>query len=423
MSNSDSNSHSNSHPSPHVALRRFRIVNWVEERVGGGIALAQALREASARPWPDEQSGDFYAARTIEDWWYAFRKGGFEALCPRPRRDAGRSRTITDDMGKRLLEFVEKYPAMAVKVWWHGAQVQGEALPPLSTVYRYLRQHGYDRKGLRRGKLQTGPTKAFEAARVNDLWMVDFSPGPKIRTAAGALLATQLCVIIDDRSRLIAFAFYDVKADTETFLHALKEAVVRRGVPVKLYTDQGKPFVGHHARIVCANLNIRLLHARPYHAWSKGKVERLIRTIQQQFEASLRLEGQSAGSLEALNTKLWHWVETRYHQTKHSATEETPLERYRQAIGTLRPLPADLHLDSLFYTRTLRTVRKDGTVILGKTLFEVPLHLRGLRVELRYDPFAMDPVEVWHDQRCAGLARRVNRVLNSEINPTDHYAH
>jgi|GEM_PF-792710 len=37
--------------------------------------------------------------------------------------------------------------------------------------------------------------------------------------------------------------------------------------------DQGQPFVNHHARIVCANLGIRLLHANPYHAWSKGKVE------------------------------------------------------------------------------------------------------------------------------------------------------
>jgi len=32
--------------------------------------------------------------------------------------------------------------------------------------------------------------------------------------------------------------------------------------------DQGRPFVNHHARIVCANLGIRLLHAKPDHAWS-----------------------------------------------------------------------------------------------------------------------------------------------------------
>jgi hypothetical protein len=39
---------------------------------------------------------------------------------------------------------------------------------------------------------------------------------------------------------------------TASFLDCLKQAVLRRGLPLKLYTDQGKPFVGTHARIVCA---------------------------------------------------------------------------------------------------------------------------------------------------------------------------
>jgi putative transposase len=404
-----------SNRSNRTALLRFRVVNWIEERVNGAVSLAQALREASSRPWPDEELGDYYAGRTIEDWWYAYRTGGFEALSPKGRSDAGQSRVIDEAMGRRLIELVEKYPRMSVKVWWRHAHKEGEALPPLSTVYRYLRKHGYDRKGLQRGRMDTGATKAFEAGRVNELWMVDFSPGPKIRTTSGALLSTQLCVLIDDHSRLIAFGFYALKADTEAFLHALQQAILRRGVPVKLYTDQGKPFVCEHARLVCANLGIRLLHARPYHAWSKGKVERLIRTIQQQFEAGLRLEGESAGSLEALNARFWQWTETEYHQARHSATGQSPLERYRKAIGTLRQFPADVDIGPLFYTHKVRTVRKDGTVLLGNVLYEVPLHLRGLRVELRYDPFSLERMEIWHDQRLVNLARRVNRVLNSEL--------
>ena len=406
--------HPISNQANNTALLRFRVVNWVEERINSGTALAHALREASSRPWPDQELGDYFAARTIEDWWYAYKNDGFKALSPKPRCDAGQSRVIDATMGARLIELVEKYPDMTVKVWWRHCLHAGEKLAPLSTVYRYLRIRGYDRKGIARGKLQTGPTKAFETARVNELWMIDFSPGPKIReTATGALLATQLSILIDDHSRLIPFAFYCLSANTEAFLYTLKEAVVRRGVPVKLYTDQGKPFVCDHARMVCANLGIRLLHARPYHAWSKGKIERLIRTLQQQFEAGLRLEGESAGSIKELNDKLWHWVEAHYHQTKHSAIEETPLERYRRAIGTLRQLPADVDIEPLFYTRTARTVRKDGTVVLGKTLYEVPLHLRGLRVELRYDPFEKTRMEVWHDKRFVRLANPANLLLNS----------
>lgn len=104
------------------------------------------------------------------------------------------------------------------------------------------------------------------------------SPGPKL-SAAGKTLSTHLCLILDDHSRLIAFAAYYPRADTRSFHDALKQAVQRRGIPYKLYTDLGGPFINNHTRIVCANLGIRLLHAKPYAAWSKGKVERCIHTI------------------------------------------------------------------------------------------------------------------------------------------------
>ena len=42
------------------------------------------------------------------------------------------------------------------------------------------------------------------------------------------------------------------------------QAFACRGLPEKLYTDQGKIFTCSHLRVVCANLRIHLLHARPY---------------------------------------------------------------------------------------------------------------------------------------------------------------
>ncbi len=51
-------------------------------------------------------------------------------------------------------------------------------------------------------------------------------------------------------------------------------------------------------------MGIRLLHAKPFHAWNKGKVERLIQTIQRDFELTLRMEGNAIHSLEELNTAL-----------------------------------------------------------------------------------------------------------------------
>lgn len=363
-----------------------------------------------------------YAVRTLEDWWYGYQKDGFSALEPQTRSDRGSFRAIDADTGCWLIEQVRQYPEIPVKVLYGHWKQDGKRLPPLRSVYRYLKRHGYDRKTLQAGRLQTGPTKAFAVPHVNDLWMVDFSPGPRIRRQEGKALSTQLCVIVDDCSRLIPFAAYYPRANTEAFLDTLKEAVQRRGLPHKLYTDQGKPFVCRHAQIVCATLGIRLLHAKPYHAWSKGKCERLILTIQRGFESSLRIEGNQAKSLEELNAKLSKWIQTTYHQRVHSSTGVTPESRYHQALPQIRKLDVDpFSVEHLFYTRIKRTVRKDGTVRIDKKLYEVDLSLRALRVELRFNPFTLSRIEVWHQDAFKGLAHAVNLHLNSETGGSQSY--
>ena len=58
---------------------------------------------------------------------------------------------------------------------------------------------------------------------------------------------------------------------------------------------------------------------------------------------------------------------------------------------------ADLQTDwlRLFLTRAQRRVRLDATIGLEGHVWEVPVHLRGRLVELRYDPFGWERVEVW----------------------------
>jgi len=52
--------------SQNQALIRFRALNFVEDQLRAGRTLAEALRQASLLPWPDEQ-GDFYKPRTLEE--------------------------------------------------------------------------------------------------------------------------------------------------------------------------------------------------------------------------------------------------------------------------------------------------------------------------------------------------------------------
>jgi len=416
MNEPNTNPNSNSHQ---TALTRFRVMNFIDDLLRCERRLSQALAEASRQPWPDE-NGDYYAVRTLEDWWYAYKKGGFNALLPAPRSDQGRTRVLDEATAAWVLEQVTQNPQIPVKVLYGHWDQQGRPLPSVSVIYRHLRRQGLDRASLRAGRLESGPTKAFETPHVNDLWMVDFSPGPTLRVGDKSL-PTHLCVLIDDHSRLLPFAAYYRQANTEAFHHALKEAVLRRGLPRKLYTDQGKPFINAHTRIVCAQLGIRLLHCRPYHSWSKGKIERVIFSIQQGFESTLRLEGNQAHDLDQLNAKLSAWIQTVYHQRIHSSIQESPEARFQRAAKTLRHLEADQDIDRLFYLHLYRAVRKNGTIRLDGQLYEVPLSLRALKVQLRFDPFTRQRLEVWYQNKLIGLARKAPLHLNSETGGEQAY--
>jgi putative transposase len=231
-----------------------------------------------------------------------------------------------------------------------------------------------------------------------------------------------LCVILDDPSRLIPYAAYFLRAAPQAFHQTLKEALRRRGLPAKRYPDQGGPFTNDHTRIVCANLGIRLLHPKPYPAWSKGKAERVLFTIQQDFQAGLRLPGPGGASLEELNAPFALWLQSVYHTRIHSSTGLTPAERYQRGAHRVKALDPPLDLDQLFYHPLTRPGRRDGTVRLDNQRYEVDLSLRTLTGPLRFDPFQLERLEVSYRGTAFGLAKAVNAQLNSQIQPGDAYA-
>jgi hypothetical protein len=71
-------------------------------------------------------------------------------------------------------------------------------------------------------------------------------------------------------------------------------------------------------------------------------------------------------------------------------------------------------IEPLFYLRLDRTVRKNGTVRLDGQLYEVPLSLRALKIQLRLDPWRRARIEVWYQNKLMGLARKAPLHLNAE---------
>lgn len=403
-----------------MALARFSLISKVQELLAQSVPLKVALETVASSSALADPPGSPHpvARRTLEDWWYAYGRGGFAALHPKGRSDRGVSRKLTPEQERLIVAQVRTHPAIPIKVLYRQWKQQDPVLPALSAIYRALQRHDLNQRSRHYLIRQAigGPTKAFEAPLVNELWMVDFSPGPFLHLAGQKkATATYLCAIIDDHSRVLTHAAYYLRADTRCFHCSFKEAIRRRGVPRKLYTDQGGPFINDHTRVICANLGIRLLHAKPYHAWSKGKIERFFHTVQQDFEATLRLPGQSPATLEELNARLADWIQTVYHVRHHEGIGMSPQERFARGSAQVRPLDPHLDLERLFYAELLRLVRKDGTVRLNNELYEVDLALRGLEVRLRFDPWSLARVEVDYRGQSFGLARKVDRQLNSQL--------
>jgi putative transposase len=405
------------------ALVRHSAVSWIEAALGQGQTLSRALALAGELEW----GGRHYSSRTLEGWLYEWRERGFCALARATRRDKGGSRALGAGEVEALVKLRVAQPALRVTALVRqlvGEGVLQRGAFSMPSVYRVLRREGLDRPGLVAAQAAPhGPTKAFETELANDLWMSDVMDGPTLRAApprTATAVQTFLFAVIDDCSRLVTHAEYYGNEKLRCLLDCLQHAFRRRGLPEKLYTDHGKIFTSHHLRIVCANLHIKLLHARPYAAWSKGKIERFFRTVQEDFHARLHLE--PAADLAELNLRFSQWLEGDYHRREHRALSgKTPNERFAERGGARRLLPADSDWQALFLARTTRRVRMDATISLEGRLWEVPVALRGRKVDLRYDPFDWARVEVWHRDTLAGLAHPCDKQLNAKTYTSSDY--
>jgi putative transposase len=177
--------------------------------------------------------------------------------------------------------------------------------------------------------------------------------------------------------------------------------ILRRGLPKALYVDNGKVYAAHQFEAACASLGIRKLHTAPYMPESKGKIERYFSTVRLQFLPEV--ETSEITTLAELNESFWAWLELIYHQTKHSETEQTPLERFQAGLAEVRSADAET-LRKAFLWREMRKVRRDGRIELQGNTYQVPANLAGRKIELRFDPFDLANLEIWFDGNNLGKA-------------------
>lgn len=353
------------------------------------------------------------AAETLRDWLKSYRRGGFDALLPQPRSDRGQSRALPTLVADRLLSLKEELPQLSIPQLIRVAIQRGIAAEPLAraTVHRLFSRAGLMRKTAEPTGLDR---RRFAFAHAGELWMSDVMHGPTVAVGErGQRHKTYLIAFLDDATRVIPYAAFALAENTKAFLPIFKQALQRRGKPVRLYTDNGANYRSQHLALVCAKLGIALIHSRPHQPEGRGKQERWFRTVRAQFLT--RLTAADTESLEALNRCLWHWIEAEYHSTPHAGLDgRTPLDQWALCADQVKMFDIGLDLDALFLFETKRRVQRDRTVSLNGTVFEVDASLVGQTVTLRFDPSAPASrgIEVWHENRFIARATPLDAYAN-----------
>lgn len=401
-----------------VALFRYGVIADLAREEPGTPGLYARIREKAASDYSiPGTTRTRVAPETIRDWLKAYRKGGFEALLPKERADRGNTRTLPDDVAEPLLTLKEDHPELSVRALIERARAQELVSPdvalPHSTVHRLLAGHGLMDKDSGAPTDKDRRRFAFEAA--GQLWMSDVMHGPTVAVEGGRRRKTYLIAFLDDATRVVPYAAFAFAENARAFMPVLQQGLLRRGLPERLYVDNGANYRSRHLSVVCAKLGIALIHARPYQPQGKGKIERFFRTVRSQLMSTLQPE--DTASLEALNRRLWAWVEGEYHHSPHRGLDgDTPLERWARTAGSVRFPGLDQDLEDLFLFEAVRKVQKDRTVSLDGCLYEVDATLVGEKVTLRYDPAtARRGVQVCFEGRFIATAHLVDLYANCHV--------
>lgn len=399
-----------------VALFRSEVIGALVRRELDRGDLARQFRYLSRvkfRP-PGAKRTRTYSRATLRRWYDAYRKGGLGALMPKPRSDRGHGRALTPEQRDLLCAIRKENPSASAELILRtlvgDGRMEKDAVSP-ATVRRLFRDRGLERVSLRDAD-GSGIRRRWQAAHPNALWHGDVCHGPSIGDATHRQ-PLRIHALMDDASRyIVAMGAYHTERERDMFdlwLGALR----RHGKSDAMYLDNGSTYSGNALRLACERLGTTLIHAKPYDAPARGKMERFWRTLRQGCVDFL----DPLSSLHDVNVRLYAFVDEHYHRAPHGGLMgRTPLEVW--TAYQRERAPDALDEQTLFDALTIRErrrVRKDSTLSLDGTAWELDAgFLAGYNVNVAYSLATPDAAPwVEYDEQTHVL-RRVDAVKNSQ---------
>lgn len=377
-----------------VALFRYSVIGSLvsKERNRTQYAYLRDLILEQTYEFPDG-SRRKVPARTLRHWVRQYRKHGFKGLFDSYRSDRGTCKAIDGDVLKRAEELRRELPNRSIQTIIELLKSDSAALtlPSERTLSRYMKRIGATKKRLKKG---AGSYQRWEQEHANDLWHADTSHGVWLRDAndPSKAVKTKLILFVDDASRICTHGEFYFDEQLPRLVDCFSKALLQRGRPAQLLFDNAWIFHSTTISAMCAELGIQISFCRPRAPQGKGKVERLIKTIQDSFMT----EASKAGveSLPELNALFNGWL-NRYHKGEHSELGTSPLQRWGQDVNRIYAVTENELRRALLLRAKRKVHGNTATISLEGRDYQASVDLAGREVEVRWNPNQPETIDVW----------------------------
>ena len=394
-----------------IALMRYSVISPLITGLQEDYPSLDAFFRAASVKGVTAPDGSIrkYAPATIENWYRAYKSGGFDALLPAGRSDAGKPRKLDDELQEQICYLKTNYPRISAAAIYRQLQDNGsirQSEISESTINRYINQLALERKTTNNQDM-----RRYERPHINEVWCGDSSVGPYLKTPDGKKHKLYIIALIDDASRFITGVDIFYNDNFVNLMSVMKSAVAKYGRPKLFNFDNGSAYKNRQMELLAARIGSTLNYCRPYTPTAKAKIERWFRTMKDQWMASLDI--RDFHSLDELRGNLLAWVHL-YNNTPHASLNgKTPQERFFSEPEQIRRLPPE-QLDKDFLLEIERRVSSDSVIVIDQIEYEVDFRFAKQRIRLRYSPDMKDIFIVEPDNTLTPI-RLLNKQENADI--------
>ena len=240
--------------------------------------------------------------KTGYKWLSRYLEAGEQSLDDLPKRPHHSPNRTGAEMEQLVVDLRREHPTKGGHVLARMLKDRGHnSVPTKSTITAILRRHRLIEPA---DSLKHKAYRRFEHQRPNDLWQMDF----KGHIPVGSGGRCHPLTVLDDHSRFSLGVRACADEKTQTVHDHLTSIFRRYGMPDTILVDNGSPWGSdfYHPftslTVWLVQLGVRVVHSRPYHPQTLGKLERFHRSLKTEL-----LQGSKYTDLSHCQSSFDRW--------------------------------------------------------------------------------------------------------------------